>query len=73
MYDLHEMDERYILYSIKKSDVISDSFRQYLTLQIINRNNLVSMDKDILIFLIQYNNELSESYKEMLIYTIKEV
>ena len=73
MYDLHEMDERYILQSIEKNDVINNYFKKHLSSNIKYRNRLSKKEKDIIIFSIIFNNDLSDRYREMLINIMKEV
>ena len=73
MYDLHEMEERYILQSIEKNDVINNYFKKHLSSNIKYRNPLSKKEKDIIIFSIIFNNDLSDRYREMLINIIKEV
>ena len=72
MYPLHEMDERYIINSIKNSDVITDYFKKNLVTNITDEIKLSNEEKDIIIFVVKYNFLLSPSYREMLIYKIKE-
>ena len=72
MYPLHEMDFRYIIQSIETCSNYTESFKELLFSTIKNEENLITYEKDFIILAIKYNFKLSDSYKEMLIYKIKE-
>ena len=72
MYPLHEMDYDYIVKSINSSTHLTELFKRSVINRLNMRKKLDDYEKDYIVITLKYNKELSPSYREMLIYKIKE-
>ena len=72
MYPLHEMDYAYIVKSIRSNKYLTKEYKDRLVNLLNNETSLIPYVKDYIILSLKYNDDLSPSYKEMLIFKIKE-
>ena len=72
MYPLHKMDQKYIVDSLASNNCLTRETKKILVNSINNELPLFSYQNDIIILCLKYNDDLSPSYKEMLIFKIKE-
>ena len=72
MYPLHEMDYKYIVASIRSNEYLDNDYKQDLVFSLYTESTLLLDQKDYINLSLKYNNDLSPSYREMLIFKIKE-
>ena len=72
MYPLHEMDHYYIVKSIISNKYLTKEYKDDLVKHLNNETSLIPCEKDYIILSLKYNDDLSPSFKEMLIFKIKE-